>query len=131
MVAYSFQSRFEPAIISRRKIGTIRAVGKRRHARPGEQLQLYTGMRTRSCRLIGRATCEGVLTISLCFATPLVWLGHHIHGAPIGDLDKFARGDGFKDWDELVKFWADNHPGKRLWPWTGLWILWDPAELAL
>ena len=31
----------------------------RRHARPGEQLQLFTGMRTRQCRLIGRAAFAG------------------------------------------------------------------------
>lgn len=36
MVAYSFQSRFAPAVESGRKRQTIRAVGKRRHARQGE-----------------------------------------------------------------------------------------------
>ncbi len=51
MVAYSFNRRFVPAIESGIKSQTIRA-HRRRHARPGERLQLYTGMRTRACRLI-------------------------------------------------------------------------------
>ncbi len=51
MVAYSFDRRFVPAIVSGAKRQTIRA-HRARHARPGETLQLYTGMRTRQCRKI-------------------------------------------------------------------------------
>jgi hypothetical protein len=51
MVAYSFNRRFVPAIESGIKSQTIRAP-RRRHARPGERLQLYSDMRTKACRLI-------------------------------------------------------------------------------
>ena len=49
MVAYSFNSRFEVAIREGWKTQTIRA-GRKRHARPGEMLQLFCGMRTAHCR---------------------------------------------------------------------------------
>jgi uncharacterized protein YqfB (UPF0267 family) len=51
MVAYSFNKQFVDAIRSGRKHPTIRA-NRKRHARPGEMLQLYTGMRTRTCTKI-------------------------------------------------------------------------------
>ena len=53
MVAYSLKPRFIPPILSGAKRQTIRAISRRRHAIPGETLQLYTGMRTKQCRLIG------------------------------------------------------------------------------
>ncbi len=49
MVAYSFHQCFEGSIIAYRKLQTVRG-HRRRHARPGEPMQLYTGMRTRACR---------------------------------------------------------------------------------
>lgn len=46
MVAYNFQARFAAAIEAGEKAITIRSIGRRRHARNGERLQLYTGQRT-------------------------------------------------------------------------------------
>jgi hypothetical protein len=46
MVAYSFAPQFIDTIRSGTKCQTIRPIGKRRHARTGEPVQLYTGMRT-------------------------------------------------------------------------------------
>lgn len=51
MVAYSFKRQFGPPILAGTKGGTIRN-DRKRHARPGEELQLYHGMRTKSCTLI-------------------------------------------------------------------------------
>lgn len=42
MVAYSFQPRFAAPIEQGLKTHTLRAAGKRRHARVGEALQLYS-----------------------------------------------------------------------------------------
>ena len=60
MVAYSFKARFAEPILAGTKLHTVRAPRKR-DARPGEELQLYRGMRTRQCALIARKTCAGVL----------------------------------------------------------------------
>ena len=48
MVAYSFKRRFREPILAGSKQQTIRA-DRKRHARRGEALQLYTGMRTTQC----------------------------------------------------------------------------------
>lgn len=60
MVAYSFKRVFAPAVEARIKTQTIRG-HRRRHARPGEPMQLYTGMRTRHCRkLIPDPVCSKI-----------------------------------------------------------------------
>lgn len=121
MVAYSFKPRFIEPIASGAKRQTIRA-DRKRHARPGEELQLYTGMRTRHCRLIGRARCWEVDTVRLLLSADRVEQGGHTYFAAPGELDWFARTDGFADWSELRAFWAENHP--RADPFSGVLIRW-------
>ncbi|MCO5085104.1 MAG: hypothetical protein M9939_26490 [Mesorhizobium sp.] len=110
MVAYSFKKQFAEPILSGRKRQTIRA-DRRRHARPGERLQLYTGMRTKHCRLVARTTCIAVLRIVIDMPAgrqPSIMLD----GRPVEvGLDHFARLDGFEDWSDMATFWMDNHPG--------------------
>lgn len=128
MVAYSFRPLFVDAIRNGSKRQTIRAprLGRSRHARPGEELQLFTGQRTKHCRLIGRATCQSVASIRLGFENEIVSI---IGGAPgqvcyssYRDLDMFARMDGFASWRDLVTFWrATNHAGGA---WEGDIIFW-------
>jgi hypothetical protein len=111
MVAYSFKPRFAEPILHGRKRQTIRAVGKRRHAQPGDQLQLYTGMRTRHCKLIARATCAAVHDVELFFSRHGASELFRIDGAPISltAMASFARLDGFNDVDEMAAFWWQEH----------------------
>jgi len=140
MVAYSYQPMFVPPIERglktppgpRPKRQTIRARGKRRHARPGEELQLYTGMRTKHCRLIGRARCTSVRGIKIAFRKTWrrdwvrIYGGGHKH--EIIDrpdiLNGFAQRDGFDDWCALRRFWAQKHKNVR--DFEGLLIEWEP-----
>ena len=97
MVAYSFQRRFAEPILEGTKGGTIRA-DRRRHARPGEELQLYVGMRTKQCRLVARKTCLACEPITINFAS---WrVGYVISGIRClrrrTELDAFAAFDGFR-----------------------------------
>jgi uncharacterized protein YqfB (UPF0267 family) len=120
MVAYSFKASFAAPIISGLKRQTIRA-DRKRHARPGEELQLYTGMRTRQCRLLRRAECVSVRPIEID-VQPLLIATIFIEGVPIDDLNEFARDDGFEDLADMHKFWRDNHqPGQ----FTGVIISWN------
>jgi hypothetical protein len=123
MVAYSFKERFIAPIETGTKRQTVRADGKRRHARPGEDLQLYYAMRTKQCRLIRRARCIDVAAIRLRFQRPDVILNYGaraIHYAP----DAFAREDGFKDWADLCAFWEAEHGA--LHEFEGTLIRWAP-----
>lgn len=70
MVAYNFQSQFVEAIRNGSKSHTIRRNGKRRHARPGESLQLYSGMRTKACKkIITDPECVAAIPISIEIST--------------------------------------------------------------
>ncbi len=114
---------------------TIRAIGKRRHARPGETLQLYTGMRTRQCQAIGIAQCVSVQPIDIYFQSDTIHVGkiqerETFTGAE--RLDEFARRDGFASWREMREFWLEEHGEngqmKKLGPWGGLLIRWEPIS---
>lgn len=108
MVAYSCQKRFEAPIEQGFKTQTIRAHGRRRHARIGERVQLYVAMRTKQCRLILEATCIAVHDCRLVFERSCLTRAT-IDGQPIKDIDAFATSDGFTDAAEMGKFWEDQH----------------------
>jgi hypothetical protein len=125
MVAYSFKQRFVPKILSGAKCHTIRS-DRKRHARDGEALQLYTGMRTKHCHLIGVAICARVVPVQINLNTGRIQIGVEAFTEP-ADLDAFARSDGFNNWIEMQFFWIDNHPNVAIF--SGVLIGWrDLAE---
>lgn len=142
MVAYSFRPRFVDAIrsglgnyehidgmIPRPKRQTIRAVGKRRHARAGEMLQLYTGMRTRQCKKIGEARCTRVNSIVLFFIQPAVKIDDWPACSMPDELNEFAWSDGFASWLEMREFWQAQHGDlAKIEPWRGVLIKWEPIN---
>ena len=71
MVAYSFKRLFVPAIEAGTKRQTIRGPRKR-HARVGEPVQLYQGMRTSHCRriLVPDPICTAVRHVALEVVAP-------------------------------------------------------------
>ncbi len=134
MVAYSFKTRFAAPILAGTKRQTIRA-DRKRHARPGEEIQLYTGMRTKHCKLIGRATCVAVYPIELFLAGPREGYAEgwsETHADPRfataavfkPEVNTFARADGFARWSDLVLFWRAEHPGVD--HFEGVLIQWGP-----
>lgn len=146
MVAYSFKKRFvapiqvglgiyksgDPETALRAawpsaKRQTIRAIGKRRHARPGDTLQLYTGMRTRQCQAIGVARCVSVVPIRITVrehSMPVVLDGAHIGG---GRLHDFALADGFTGAEDMLDFWKSEH---GLGTFDGVLIRWESISQA-
>lgn len=110
MVAYSFNKQFIEPIVLGRKCQTIRAARKR-HARAGEDLQLFTGMRTRACRLIGTGLCSQAAPIALWFSKGEVRLGNSfaVIASSRMELDEFAQRDGFDGWSEMRRFWDKAH----------------------
>ena len=123
MVAYSFKARFAPLIVSGEKAQTIRG-HRKRHARPGEPVQLYTGMRTKRCRkIIPDPVCEAVEDILIrvprgfepCVVTQRGRTGYV--------TPQFAQADGFEGVEDFTRFWFDTHgPGL----FEGVVIRWSP-----
>lgn len=131
MVAYSFMERFIEPIRAGTKIGTIRALGKRRHARPGEQLQLYYHQRRPDgFKIIDDVTCLRVneIRLDLTGKSSFVLTSN---GVPIEGWDavnQFARADGFEDFAAMLDFWEQTH-GPILF--EGAHIIWreTPANV--
>lgn len=130
MVAYSFNPRFEMPIREGWKTQTIRAMGRRRHARPGEMLQLYVGMRTAQCRLIlPEVRCTDVLKAVISFDGDGAIERVITDNVPVRDLDAFAVRDGFTDIDDMSEFWRREHGPVGLW--HGLIIEWARPVAAM
>lgn len=119
MVAYNFMTRFAADVESGKKPNTIRAIGKRRPPYPGEMLQLYTGMRTRNCRLLREEVCTAVTPIEI--SDDGIFLdGRKLSGA---EVFKLAEDDGFESPAEMLKFFRDTHG----LPFEGVFIQWMPT----
>lgn len=124
MVAYNFQNRFAPDIRSGAKKNTIRAMrkGRSRHARPGEALQLYTGMRTSVCeKLIDDPTCLNVLPIEINQNCCKVFIRLDGRELRSDEAEELAIADGFKNVEELAAFFKETH-GLHF---EGVSISWD------
>jgi hypothetical protein len=114
MVAYSFKARFEIPIREGWKTQTIRAA-RDRHARPGEMLQLYVGMRTAQCRkIMPDVRCTDVMKVVISFDGEGVIERVITDGVPVRDLDAFAVRDGFTDIDDMSDFWRKEHGPRGL-----------------
>jgi hypothetical protein len=98
-------------------------------------MQLYHGMRTRQCFLIGGARCVSVNEIRINFNThPVIdVLTSEGWERYAGDnLDAFARRDGFSNWNDMHVFWRDAHsdlwdnpPQGRIGYFNGVIICWE------
>lgn len=142
MVAYSFKERFvEPIkaglefipLSATIKRHTIRA-DRQRHVRPGEVVQLYKGMRTKHCVLIGVGICTWVAPIYMRLApagqggeVTIMRPEADYTGQTSEELDRFAQGDGFANWADLLAFWAKEHPGQETF--SGVIINWEPPHV--
>lgn len=142
MVAYSFQKRFVDHVRAGLEPGpwcpgmkrhTLRLprTGRAGHARPEQQVQLYTAMRTRHCRLIGRAVARVQIPVTLSALRNHTWplilmrrdgpaprsrtadlapIVRLILDMPSGafivaeQMEEFARTDGFRDLAEMLAF---------------------------
>lgn len=118
MVAYNFQRSFAEAVEKGDKRQTIRAQGKRRHARKGDNLQLFTGQRTKACRKLRDAICYDVCPITIFEDKILTFNPQEIH---LGDeLECLAQKDGFASWIEMRDWFAKVHG----LPFSGIMIRW-------
>jgi hypothetical protein len=110
------------------KLQTIRAPRKDgRTAKPGETCHLFYAMRTRQCLRIGLGRCLGSQAVFMHF--PKVGdMRIALDGEVlVGDaLLGFARADGFRDLDEMARFWHSVNSVRD--SWSGNITRWEPAE---
>ena len=116
MVAYNFQAQFASDVEAGVKRQTIRANRKRKHAQPGDKLQLYTGMRTKSCRKLKDAVCCESCPVTI--EEDKVWTFSPTELNT--DLEGFAKQDGFSSWAMMRDWFAKIHG----LPFEGTMIKW-------
>jgi hypothetical protein len=120
MVAYNFQARFATVVEGGAKTSTIRAIGKRRHARAGDCLQLYIGQRTISCRKLREAMCSAVRVIDIETDRIIVAGDVARLGVDAVYVEALAQQEGFADAEEMVAWFEATHG----LPFSGLLIEW-------
>lgn len=142
MVAYSFRPFFSYQIENRIKRQTVRGQRKR-HAHPGEPVQLYQSMRTKLCRKLVSPDpiCLSVVSIVITvnqLIEPLI-TSIELDGRFLcfDEIEAFAIADGFAPdemWragiddaaanarENMGRFWRDNHGEGRF---EGVLIKWE------
>lgn len=119
MVAFNFKAQFADDVERRIKRQTIR---QKRRCRPGDALQLYTGMRTRKCRKLLDAVCTEVDEISIAVHGQFVCVRLNGELLPSVMSNEIARADGFDGVTSFAEFFEREYGGL---PFTGWLIRWD------
>lgn len=129
MVAYNFAPRFAGPILVGLAGGTIRRA-RRRHAMPGETMQLYMLQRTKRAKLFDTRTCleNGPIIVDWPRDTILVG-GAQVRRAKA--LDAFAVFDGFEDYAEMRAYWQRSRPRSALAPFEGWSLRWKRLPPAV
>jgi len=116
MPAYNFQQRFARAVEIGAKRQTIRRKRKR-PTRPGDRLYLYTGMRTKACRLLCKATCRQIEDVVI-FSDKILFNDMVITWQKW--LEAFAWNDGFHNFEDMTAWFRKTHG----LPFSGEVIYW-------
>jgi len=122
----NFSKQFADAVERGEKRQTIRAERKDlRRPHKGQRLTLYTGMRTKSCRLLRVVTCTACLPVSINFRDSTI----RVSGAPLrgSSLEDFAQMDGFESSAALFDWFRKAHApkGSRVTLFVGWCCRWE------
>ena len=120
MPAYNFQARFIQKILSGTKPHTIRK--RRKHpTKVGDILWLYTGMRTKNCKLLAGARCVRIEPI-------VIWpFEERIAGNLDFSVNQLAAGDGFSSLHDFFDFFRRTYREKVLNDFEV--IFWDTKRM--
>jgi hypothetical protein len=102
MPALSFQVQFREMIEEGSKCHTVRRRRKKNAIAPGQLLRLYTGMRTKQCKLIKDAVCASVVPIAIFPEIGQIRLDGRL--LPLNEMMHFAVRDGFANYMDFFKF---------------------------
>ena len=133
MVAYNFKPEFVDAIKAGTKSQTIRPIGKRRHVKPGERMQLFMNPYRKSmCKIIEDPVCVSVDLVHICrndFGAPWMRITSFADGCSTAmwedEMGDDALADGFPDVESFIAFFEDTYglPFEGL-PFEGVLIKW-------
>ena len=113
MPVLNFKAQFADAILSGEKNHTIRPLGKRKYRRGGK-VYLYTGQRTKSCRLLGTAVIACLRNIEIRNdISPAIVKIQGFDKIPYEmdeiTLDLYAKHDGFSSAADFINFFKETY----------------------
>ena len=129
MPAFDFKKQFAEDVETGVKRQTVRAPRKdnQPHCKVGDILKLYTGRRTKSCRLLIEAKCIQVRQIRI--EPTQMFVDGKLLPSMIYDRDQFeqtdnefAEADGFESFMDMAEWFQDQHG----LPFEGIVINWEP-----
>ncbi|MCZ4281675.1 hypothetical protein O4H49_12870 [Kiloniella laminariae] len=130
MPAFNFQKRFATQITSGTKLSTIRAErkDKRSPAAVGDEVTLYTGMRTKNCNKLAKARISAVRTFMITNRRNndgFDFTGY-LDGMPLSEtsLHQLAIADGFENAQEMIEFFDKTYSI----PFAGWHISWEGLD---
>lgn len=110
MAAYNFRKEFSGKVRNGRKRCTIRAKRKNGYLpRPGEQIDLYTGMRSKGCKKLRTVKVKSVRPITIVCDHERTHIA--IDGLSLSwpEIRQLARADGFSSVAEFRGFFEEMH----------------------
>lgn len=126
MPALNFKKQFAADVELGVKRQTVRARRKdgRAHAKVGDTIKLYTGMRHESCRLLAEATVTRLSRVRI-EETHIFLDGERLYASLASctgrqTTDDFAQADGFNNFKEMADWFRATHG----LPFEGTVIYW-------
>lgn len=126
MVAINF-TKFVDKVESGAKLQTIRSKRKR-PIKQGDTLHLYTGMRTKQCRLIRVVPCLEDVDIEMFRTISGNFIYLNNRKLTTGRAEMLAIADGFAS---ISAFWDWFFPNKKTIHFEGQLIKWKPSNFCL
>lgn len=114
MVAINFQPQFIEALLLGAKRQTIR---RKARCEPGDKIQIYTGQRTKDCRMLGEAVCLATAPVALYPSR--AYIGSHMLSD--NQRQELAEADGFKDYAEMHEWFKVKYKSRSF---EGVIIKW-------
>lgn len=123
----NFAQRFAPAVESGAKCFTIRAIRQDgKNPVVGDQLRLWTGLRSKAARLLRDVPCDVVISVMILpnqrvgnLVFPQVWLDTRLLTQP--EVEVLAKSDGFESGTAFVAYFRDAY----CLPFSGFLIGWS------
>ncbi len=110
MPSFDFKPRFVPQIKANIKLSTIRSTER---CKVGDIMHLYTGLRTKDCKLIARRPCVLV--------TPFHITEHQLISCSHPDAGYIWRQEGFDSPKDMLDFFGDLYG----FPYSGFLHQWS------
>lgn len=120
MVSFSFQPEFVSMIESGRKIQTIR---KTRRCDVGDKMHLYTGLRTKQCKLIAVKKAVAVENVIIEPRGIIVGTPPCMMLLEPAYSDLFACADGFVNFQAMRRWFVDRYQSEVFHGFVHRWAL--------